>query len=82
MSHKQRLLALEIADIRSMAAEGGAPYGFTADQILDEAIAFLQWPPEDQKRQFPGYSDAEWCALWARLPLYRLARRGPVKGRR
>jgi hypothetical protein len=80
MRHKQRLLALEIADIRRMAAEGGAPYGFTADQMLDEAIRFLQSPPDEQKRQFPGYSDAEWCALWACLPLYRLARRGPVKG--
>jgi hypothetical protein len=82
MRHKQRLLALEITEIRRQAADGGAPYGFTADQILDELLDFLHRPPADQKRQLPGYSDDEWSAVWARLPLYRLARRGPVKGRR
>ncbi len=79
MRLNRRIAALEIAEVRRMAAESGARYGFSADQILDEAIAFLQWPPADQKRQFPGYSDAEWSALWARLRLYRMARHRPGK---
>jgi hypothetical protein len=79
---KQRLLALEIADIRRMAAEGGAPYGFSADQILDELLDFLRRPRAEQKRDCPGYSDQELDWLESRLPLYRLSRSWPQRGRR
>jgi hypothetical protein len=77
----RRLLALEIQRLRHMAAEGGAPYGFGADAILDELIDFLQRPREQQKRDCPGYSDAELDWLESRRSLYRMARHGPAKGR-
>jgi len=80
MRHKQRLLALEIAQQRRWAAEGGAPYGFTADQMLDEFIDFLHRPRDQQKREFPHLSDAELDWLQSRLPLYRRARDSAPKG--
>jgi hypothetical protein len=79
----RRLLALEIQRLRRMAAEGGAPYGFDADTILDALIDFLQRPREQQKRDCPGYTDVELDWLESRLSLYRQARcYGSAKGRR
>ena len=82
MRHKQRLLALEIAQQRRWAADSGAPYGFTADQIVDELIDFLHRPRAQQKRDFPHLTDAELDWLQSRLPLYRRARAWVPKGYR
>lgn len=78
----RRLLALEIQRLRRMAAEGGAEFGFSADEILAETIDFLQRPRAQQKRECPQFSDAELDWLEHRLPLYRRAWRGAAKGHR
>jgi hypothetical protein len=82
MRHKQRLLALEIAQQRRWAADGGAPYGFTADRMLDELIDFLHRSRAQQKRDFPHLTDTELDWLQNRLPLYRRARAWAPKGYR
>jgi translation elongation factor EF-G len=81
MSLERRLLNLEIQDIRAEVA-AATPEGITVDQMLEAIIAFLQSPVDQQQQQYPGYPDAEWEDLWARLPLYRLARQASTKGRR
>jgi hypothetical protein len=48
---KARLIKLHLAYIRQLAAEAGAPYGLTADDVLEEARAFLALPPEVQQRE-------------------------------
>jgi hypothetical protein len=47
-SIERRLARLEMAHIRQLAAEAGAPHGFTADDILDEARRFFALPLEEQ----------------------------------
>ncbi len=81
MHRERRLRALEIQDIRDRVA-AATPPGVTVDQMLEAIIDFLQRPVDEQKADYPGYPDAEWQELWARLPLYRLARYGPTKGHR
>jgi hypothetical protein len=41
MSRERRLRALEVQSLRRLAADSGAPYGFTVDDILDEARQFF-----------------------------------------
>jgi hypothetical protein len=74
MSLNRRILALELAHTRRLAADAGAEFGFSADEILDETIDFLQRPRAQQHRDCPGYTEAELDWLVSRLPLYRRAR--------
>jgi hypothetical protein len=47
---RRRLERLEYENLRRMAAKAGQPYGFSADQVLDEARRVLALP-DDQQRQ-------------------------------
>jgi hypothetical protein len=47
---QRRLERLEYENLRRMAAKAGQPYGFSADQVLDEARRVLALP-DDQQRQ-------------------------------
>jgi hypothetical protein len=47
---RRRLERLEYAHLRRLAAKAGKPYGFSADQVLDEARRVLALP-DDQQRQ-------------------------------
>jgi hypothetical protein len=47
----RRIALLEERYLRRLAAEAGAPYGLTADQVLQEARDFLSLPPEVQQRE-------------------------------
>ena len=47
---QRRLERLEYAHLRHMAAKAGQPYGYSADQVLDEARRVLALP-DDQQRQ-------------------------------
>jgi hypothetical protein len=47
---RRRLERLEYAHVRHMAAKAGQPYGYSADQVLDEARRVLALP-DDQQRQ-------------------------------
>jgi hypothetical protein len=78
---ERRLRHLEIQEIRARVA-AATPPGVSVDQMLEAIIAFLQSPVDQQQHQYPGYPEAAWEALWARLPLYRLARQASTKGRR
>jgi hypothetical protein len=47
---RRRLERLEYENLRRMAAKAGKPYGYSADQVLDEARRVLALP-DDQQRQ-------------------------------
>jgi hypothetical protein len=47
---RRRLEQLEYVRLRHMAAKAGQPYGYSADQVLDEARRVLALP-DDQQRQ-------------------------------
>jgi len=47
---QRRLERLEYENLRRMAAKAGQPYGYSADQVLDEARRVLALP-DDQQRQ-------------------------------
>jgi hypothetical protein len=48
---RSRLNALEARHIRELYAALGAPYGLTADEVLDEAMALLALPPDELARE-------------------------------
>jgi hypothetical protein len=63
MDLERRLHALEWQEIYQRAAAAGRPYGLTADEVLDEAMALLTLPPDELARQLDwleamGESDA------------------------
>ncbi len=47
---RRRLERLEYDHLRRLAANAGQPFGFSADQVLDEARHVLALP-DDQQRQ-------------------------------
>jgi DNA-directed RNA polymerase specialized sigma24 family protein len=47
---RRRLEQLEYENLRRMAAKAGQPFGYSADQVLDEARRVLALP-DDQQRQ-------------------------------
>jgi len=47
----RRIAVLEECYLRHLAAEAGAPYGLTADDVREEARTFLACPPEVQQRE-------------------------------
>jgi hypothetical protein len=69
-----RIERLEARSHRRLAAEAGATRGFTADQILDEAIRWLSLPPDEQAAVCPHYSPEELAEMRSWLPGIRRAR--------
>jgi hypothetical protein len=49
--HRRRLERLAWQHIRQLAAEAGRPFGFTADDILDEARRIFALPEAAQRRE-------------------------------
>jgi hypothetical protein len=47
---RRRLERLEYARLRRLAANAGQPYGFSADDILDEASRVFALPDDHQRR--------------------------------
>jgi hypothetical protein len=47
---RRRLERLEYAHLRRLAANAGKPYGFSADDIPDEARRVLALPEEEQRQ--------------------------------
>jgi hypothetical protein len=76
MSLERRIERLEIEHWRRPAAEAGAERGFSADQILDECIQFLEMPHEERMREYPHYTEAEHRTMESWLPHIRRARWG------
>ena len=54
-----RLQRVQDALITRMAAEAGAPYGLSAEEVLDEATALLAWPPEVLERELAAFREEE-----------------------
>ena len=52
MSRDRRLRRLEWQYIRQLAAEAGKPYGFSADDILDEARRLVALSDAEQDAEF------------------------------
>jgi hypothetical protein len=49
--HRRRLERLDWQHIRQLAAEAGQPFGFTADDILEEARRIFALPEAVQRRE-------------------------------
>jgi hypothetical protein len=49
--HRRRLERLDWQHIRQLAAEAGQPFGFTADDILDEARRIFALPEAEQRHE-------------------------------
>jgi hypothetical protein len=58
-AHHRRLRRLEVQHIIDLATAAGAPYGFSAWQVIDEARRFFALPQAEQ--------DAKLEALYAEL---------------
>jgi len=46
---RRRLERLEYENLRRMTAKSGKPYGYSADQVLDEARRVLALPDDQQR---------------------------------
>jgi hypothetical protein len=55
-SFDRRLKACELAHMRRLAAESGAPYGLTAEEILDEARRFFALPLSEQLAEVQAHT--------------------------
>ena len=55
--HRRRLERLAWQHIRQLAAEAGRPFGFTADDILDEARRIFALPEAAQRRELHRVSN-------------------------
>jgi hypothetical protein len=73
MGLQRRVEALEAARWRR-AATDAAPPGFTADDVLDQCIRFLEMPLEQQRCDYPHYTDDERREMSTWLPAIRRAR--------
>jgi hypothetical protein len=49
--HRRRLERLDWQHIRQLAADAGRPFGFTADDILEEARRMFARPAAAQRRE-------------------------------
>jgi hypothetical protein len=54
-----RLQRVQDALITRMAAEVGASYGLTAEEVLAEAYTLLSWPPEVLQRELAAFREEE-----------------------
>jgi hypothetical protein len=75
MTSRQRLDALEAAHWRQMIAEM-VPPGITLDAVLEACIHFLTMPPDEQRREYPDYTEDERREMSTWLPAIRRARWG------
>jgi hypothetical protein len=75
MTSRQRLDALEAAHWRRMVAQA-APSDITVDAILEQCIHFLEMPVEQQRREYPDFTDDERRKMYTWLPAIRRARWG------
>ena len=73
MSTRQRIDALEVTHWRRAVA-AMAPPGLTVDAILEECIRFLEMPPDQQRREYPNFTEAERREMSTWLPAIRRAR--------
>jgi hypothetical protein len=71
----RRLDVLEAAHWRRMVA-GMVPPAITVDAVLDECIHFLTMPNEQQRREYPDFTDDERREMSTWLPAIRRARWG------
>jgi hypothetical protein len=75
MTSRQRLDALEARHWRRMVARA-APPNITVDAILEQCIHFLEMPVEQQRREYPDFSDDERCEMSTWLSVIQRARWG------
>jgi hypothetical protein len=75
MTLRTRMKTLEAAHWRRMVAQVAPPH-LTVDAILDEAIRFLEMPVEQQRREYPDFTDDERREMSTWLPAIRWARWG------
>ena len=73
MGLQRRIEALEVAQWRRMVT-AAAPPGFTGDEVLDEVIRFLEMPMEQQRHDYPNYTEDERREMRTWLPMIRRAR--------
>jgi hypothetical protein len=52
-----RLRRVQDAVITRMAAEAGAPYGVSAEDVIVEAEKLLRWPPEVLERELATFRE-------------------------
>jgi hypothetical protein len=57
--HRRRLRRLEAQHIIDLATAAGAPYGFTAEQVIAEARRFFALSDDEQR--------AKWADLYAQM---------------
>jgi hypothetical protein len=59
LSRLQRLQEERLQEelILRMAAEAGAPYGLSAEEVIDEATILLTWPPELLERELATFRE-------------------------
>jgi hypothetical protein len=74
---RRRLEVLEVQHWRHLAAEAGQAAGFSADQILAEALYVLTRPMAQLRAELPNFSEAERREMKSWLPLIRRAIRPP-----
>jgi hypothetical protein len=55
--HRRRLERLDWQHIRQLAADAGQPFGFTADDILEEARRIFARPEAAQRRELHRVSN-------------------------
>jgi hypothetical protein len=58
-ANRRRLRRLEARRIYQLAAEAGAPHGFTAEQVIAEARRFFALSDDEQR--------AKWADLYAQM---------------
>ena len=73
MTMKRRIEALEAAHLRRRWAPH-TPQGWTVNDLLDAAIAWLERPLAEQRADMPMFTAAELAEIRSWLPAYRRAR--------
>ena len=58
MRYRRRIERLEYLCLLALAAEAGAPYGFTGEQVIEEARDLLALPPEARQRELEALQRA------------------------
>ena len=76
MNTRRRIDALEVAhwrrEVARMLEAMHAPH--TVDAVLDQCIRFLEMPPDQQRREYPNFTEAEHREMSTWLPAIRRAR--------
>jgi hypothetical protein len=74
---RHRLEVLEAQSWRHLAAEAGAAAGFSADQVLSQALSFLTLPMAQLRAELPNFREAELHEMKRWVPVIRRAMRPP-----